>query len=384
MKKRRVGIMLDLEYVNKRHTDTFAGTQRYAQEHGWESLVAEFADHALPTSPGKPVPFDGVIARANRRLARRAKICGVPVVNVWVNSPVSDLPSVFPDSQRQGRMVGEHLLSRGLRRFACLSIKGDRSHSLEEKGLVECLNSAGYECLIASLPFHYPHDYGQWRKTESVLKNWLEAWKPPIGVFIPVDTLARPLVQMCISFGYRVPEDVAIVTGMNDEQHVVHPAPSLTATELGYERIGYEAARLLDQLMDGQPAPGEPILIPPVGIVTRQSTDFMTADDELVAEALRYIAANSHRPVSVNEVATAIHTSRATLQRRFSQHAGRSVAAQIRFLRIERIKRQLVQTDRPIGKIALEAGFDNNQRLDETFRREVGVSPSAYRHEHTA
>ena len=44
-KQRRVAIMLDLQWPYKRHAAIFAGTQRYAEEQGWYSIIDEFAHH---------------------------------------------------------------------------------------------------------------------------------------------------------------------------------------------------------------------------------------------------------------------------------------------------------------------------------------------------
>ena len=46
------------------------------------------------------------------------------------------------------------------------------------------------------------------------------------------------------------------------------------------------------------------ILIPPQGLIVRESTDFYSVEDKLVASALAFIAANSHRPISQDETKT--------------------------------------------------------------------------------
>ncbi len=48
-------------------------------------------------------------------------------------------------------------------------------------------------------------------------------------------------------------------------------------------------------------------------------------------------------------------------------------------MRIERAKRELAQGNRPLAAIARDAGFGSLQRLYEVFRRELGMSPRAYR-----
>ena len=95
---------------------------------------------------------------------------------------------------------------------------------------------------------------------------------------------------------------------------------------LGYERIGYEAARLLDRLMDGAAPPPEPILLPPEGVVTRESTDFFAVDDELVGAAMAFIAANSHLRIGPDDVARAARAETRTLQLRFRKVLDRPIA----------------------------------------------------------
>ena len=75
-------------------------------------------------------------------------------------------------------------------------------------------------------------------------------WQLPIGVSITDERAGRLVVQRCTRRGWRVPQDVAIVAGSNEEVLCENPRPSLTSIELGFDQIGYEAARLLDRLMD--------------------------------------------------------------------------------------------------------------------------------------
>jgi hypothetical protein len=82
-KPRRVALMLDLQWPYKRHSGIFAGVQRYAEERGWVSIIDEFAHDTLRRPRPPAERYDGVVARANHLLARRAADLGVPVVNVW-------------------------------------------------------------------------------------------------------------------------------------------------------------------------------------------------------------------------------------------------------------------------------------------------------------
>lgn len=377
---RRVAIMLDLQWPYKRHAAVFAGTQRYAKEAGWHSILDEYAHHTLPARRGVARPYDGVIARANRNLVARAARLGVPVVNVWQSSPARRLvPGAFPDSRAAGRLIAEHLMARGFRSFATLTSHHNVDQELEVGEIVRVLGEAGFACRSQLSTQNPWMDFAHWRQTQRVIARWMDGWRLPIGVYVGAEAEGRMVVQECTRRGWRVPADVALVAGKNEEVFCEHPSPSLTSVEMGYERIGYEAARLLDRLMDGRPAPVEPIRVPPKGLVVRESTDFFAVDDPLVAAALAFIAGNSHRGIGPDSVASAVGAETRTLQNRFRKSLGRPIATEIRRTRIERAKRELAQSERPIKEIALAVGFRDAMRLYDVFRRELGVTPREYR-----
>jgi LacI family transcriptional regulator len=218
-----------------------------------------------------------------------------------------------------------------------------------------------------------------WRQSEQAIERYIESWNLPIGVYVAAEPEGRSVVQACHRRGLRVPEDVAIIAGQNQETLCEYPRPSLTSMELGFERVGYEAARLLHQLMEGKAQPRAPLTVPPIGLIVRQSTDFYSVDDEQVAAALQFIAANSHRRIGPNEVARAVSAETRTLQNRFGKLLSRPIATEIRRVRLERAKRELIQSKKRLSDIARDVGFGKIMRMYEVFRRELGVSPGEYR-----
>lgn len=389
-KSRRVALMLDLRWPLKRHAAIFAGTQRYANEQGWESIIDEFVPEQLQEHAGGALPYDGVIGRVGAKLAQLGRQLQLPMVNVWFSSPVRDeLPGVFHDPAAVGRLAAEHLLARGLRRFAVLT-RNDQAQRIEAAAFRAVVESAGFPCLIERLPLVPSRNYAVWKRTEQQVDASLNRWEPPIGVSICTEIMGRLVVQLCQQRGWRVPGDVAILAGMNEETLCIHPRPSLTSMEIGYERIGYEAARLLDGLMNRRPprrrqrsAPRsvqpEHVILPPEGLIIRESTDFYAVDDDLVSQALQYIAANSHLPINCDDVARALHVHPRTLQRRFRRVIDRPIADEICRVRLERAKRELAFSDRDISEIARIVGFGERMRLYDAFQRELGVTPSFYR-----
>ena len=76
--------------------------------------------------------------------------------------------------------------------------------------------------------------------------------------------------------------------------------------------------------------------------------------------------------------------SRTTLTSLFRKHLGRGVAAEIKRLRIERVKRALTSSDQAIQQIAREVGFGSPRTLNDAFRSEVGCTPRNYRKQRQA
>ena len=114
-----------------------------------------------------------------------------------------------------------------------------------------------------------------------------------------------------------MPEDVAVVGVDNDDLLCELARPSLSSVVVPAERVGYEAAALLDRLLSGARRPRHPILIPPADVVTRQSSDVVAIDDADVAAAMRFLRDHAHMPLRVADVLKHVPVSRRALERRF-------------------------------------------------------------------
>jgi len=222
-------------------------------------------------------------------------------------------------------------------------------------------------------------DAEHWEAFIAGLEAWVDTWTTPIGIYVTHDLYCRYLIDVCRSRGLEVPSDVALIGTFNESVICASPAPTLTSIDLGYPQIGYQAAELLDRLMDGEPPPEGPRWIEPSELVPRQSTDAYAVDDPLVGQALRFIAEHGHEPINVRTVADEIPTVRRTLERRFRAALGRTIAEEITRLRLERVKRRLVETEEPLKVVALASGFSSAQQLYKAFLRIEGISPQQYR-----
>jgi AraC-like DNA-binding protein len=83
--------------------------------------------------------------------------------------------------------------------------------------------------------------------------------------------------------------------------------------------------------------------------------------------------------LSLGAVAAVLECSPNYLTQRFTKLVGQHMRSYILALRVDRACHELLGTDLPIKRIALESGFRDSTGLSRTFRQKVGVSPSAYR-----
>lgn len=378
-KPRRIGICLDLDWGVRRELDVYAGCQSYGDKAGWQCTVEPAIAQVFRDGPGVAA-FDGVVGRITPATAKAAAKAGVPAVNVWLNSPVRNLPSVFADWEAAGVMATEHLLGRGLRRFGCLGVKGFVNTRQQLQGIRSVLRREGLRCSVLRLPDIYSYwDSPHWKSFIEGLEAWVEGLVPPVGIIVSGDLQCRFLIDVCRRKGLNVPGDIAIVGTGNESILCVAPMPSLTSIDLGHAKVGYRAAALLDQLMDGKAPPTGPEFVSPAQLIPRQSTDFFAVDDPLVAQALRFLAENSNRMVGVSEVAAEVAVSRRKLERRFRATVGRSVAEESIRLRVNRAKRRLVESDEDIKMVASAAGFCSVSHFGKVFARTVGITPVRYR-----
>ena len=378
-KVKRVAIALEVEWGFKRHLETYAGCQRYADEAGWECSITPSMASILKINGGTP-SFDGILARATVPLAAAAKRMNVPLVNLWMNTPVRSLPSVFPDCESSGKIAAEHLLSRGFKRFGYLGFLRDKYAVLQLAGFRDRLKQEGLDCS----PFRFSRKDATtttqgWKTLIEGMEKWVASLRPPTGIFVVNDLYCRYLIDVCRAQDLTIPQDLGIVGCSNEATICSSPAPTLTSIDMNFEQVGYRAAALLDRMMKGSKPPKFPELVPLNTLIPRQSTDSYAAENPTVSRALRFMSENAHHPIKVTDVADKIGVNRRSLERQFNKSLKKSIAAEITRLRLARAKRRLVESTAPLKTVARDCGFRNADHLHKVFTRVEGTTPSQYR-----
>lgn len=323
---------------------------------------------------------DGVIARvSSAAVAERLAALKVPVVNVSaIQVPEAVFPRVATDVEAAGQMAAEYFLRRGFRSFGYVSVIGQDYVARQRKAFAAALAEVGHA--VAELSLTGPdglkaRELEAWRR--GTLEGWLKERPKPVAVF--GWSGGSDVVEACRATGLAMPEEVAMLSGSNDDVLCEVCDVPISAVRQPAEQIGAEAAGLLARLMNGAAEPRAARWIAPTEIVTRRSTDTLAVDDAALVAALRYIRENAARAAGVEDVAAAAGVSRRVLERRFAERLGTSPAEHLRRERMARAQALLTGTSLPVPAVAEAAGFGSPEYLAQCFREEHGVSPLRYR-----
>lgn len=333
----------------------------------------------------------GIIANFDdRRVANALAKTDVPIVGVgggfgW-HDPDSGTPYIYTDNAAIGRLGAEHLLGCGMATLAFYGYPSGRTTGWSEEraeAFRSTAEAAGRPCHV----FTGRHgDARRWEALQQELTAWLEALPKPLGLMACNDLRARHVLEACQRLGLNVPGDVAVLGVDNDELICDLTRPPLSSIDQSARRIGYEAAALLEQLMvadragsdAGARAPMK-VVVPPIGVVTRVSTDTLASDDEAVVEMLTALRSSPWRKPSVAAVAERLGMAPATLEHRFQAAVGRSIHAEFVRHRMQRLRGLIVETDLPLKTIATQAGFPSLQYMTTFVRRHTGTTPARLR-----
>jgi LacI family transcriptional regulator len=376
----RVALLVETSLASGR--DILKGIAHYVRIHGPWSLYHE-ARSLEEKLPGwlNGWDGDGVIVRVqNHKIAAAVEATGLPAVDVLGVVARTKLPLVHVDDQLIAHMAAEHLLERGFHHFGFFGIQKENWSERRRDCFQQFLARAGAHCdfyeisrqAMASAP---------WEEQIDTLAVWLSRLAKPVGLMICSDQLGPHLLEACRRAGIAVPDDVAVLGVDNDETLCEICTPPLSSVNAGHQRVGFEAAALLDRLMLKQGVVAHPVFVQPQGIVTRKSTDVLATNDRHVAAALKIIREQACHGLTAAQVVSRLPVSRSVLQRLFRRETGRSIQDEIVNAKVKRARQLLAETDLPLVEVAERSGFRHQEYLGAVFKAKTGKSPAQYRRE---
>ena len=323
---------------------------------------------------------EGIIAALNTPAeAACAKSLPMPIVNISGTLAKTPVPRVIVDSRKVGELAAEHLVERGFQQFAFYGLRGVAYSAVREEGFNGKLSAAGFRSEQLLMPPTYRAKSLQWRDQQRRLVKWLTQLPMPVGLFAVTDYRARQALDACRQVGVRVPQQVAVLGVDNEEVICAHVQPRLSSVARNNMQEGYHAAAMLDALTRRKPVPSMEESIPPLGVVTRESTETVAFQDPRLCEAIDYLNMHIADPLGVQELASHVGVSRRWMEYAFRDALGESPYQYIRRRRLKLAQRLLEKDGRTkIYEIARQTGFSSAKQFSMAFSQEFGASPREY------
>ena len=358
------------------------GLSQYAREKNWMLSFEQAGRDARSFERYKPWRADGIVIRSYYRSTyNRILQSGVPFVELLGYAESNVAPAVTMDEQRVAELVVQHFLERGLRSFAYYCMEDSPIFYARRFFFLRRLEELGYSCDVYPTKWRV-RDYAfpQWsEKYRDKLAKWLKGLPKPIALFASLDQCGQVVLELCQELGIRVPQEISVVAVGNDDWICNLLRPTLSSVDGNSFAIGWRAAQLLEQKMNGEKTENKTIYVPPSFLATRKSSDFYAVGDPDVEAALTFIRERACEHITVQDVLNEINVSQRTLYRAFSKYLGRTPQDEIIRAQIERAKTLLRETNDSIVSVAFQCGFSSDVYFVRAFRREVGTTPNAFR-----
>ncbi len=100
---------------------------------------------------------------------------------------------------------------------------------------------------------------------------------------------------------------------------------------------------------------------------------------DLVNVMLRFLRKNVHKKLSLHEICSKFGYSRSFLCKTFKDQTGETLITCFNRLKLEEAKRMLTETSHSVTTIACSLGFREVKYFDALFKKQVGMTPLAYR-----
>ncbi|MGL4860258.1 MAG: XylR family transcriptional regulator [Enterobacteriaceae bacterium] len=272
-----------------------------------------------------------------------------------------------------------HLKEKGLSRFAFYGLPLESPFAWAAERL------AAFERLMQEGQYEYSVLHGmdtlpeQWELSQQHLAQWLQSLPAQTGIIAITDARARHILQVCDLLQIPIPEKLSVIGIDNEELTRYLCRVALSSVVQGAREMGYQAAKLLDKLLRQQNLPLQRIVIPPIKVIGRRSTDYRSLQDPLVMDAMHFIRNHACKGIKVEQVLDYIRLSRSNLEKRFKDETGQTIHEVIYLEKLQHAQTLLTTTELPISEIAQICGYPSLQYFYSVFKKYHGVTPKEYR-----
>jgi LacI family transcriptional regulator len=355
-----------------------------AEQRGWHINLDASLTGDVHTNWGG----DGIIVTANRnepaiaRLLERTRHKR-PAVGLLCGESSSDIPKVLPDDKAMGELAATYFMARNFRAFACYERLEQDAMPAQFDAFRRCLERHGHTVhRINKHTMKQPEAI--WRNRIKQLSDVLVQMPKPMAVFAEMDSTAVELIDACQQEGLSIPDQIAILGTYDMPLYRYSAITALSSISIDIGLAVKTACDMLDRMMDGESIDNETIRIPPVGVITRRSTDTIAASDPQVATVIRFMLDNYASPIDLPTLVQQAHMSKSRLYDVFQRDLGKPPLSILTQIRVENAKKILRETNQKVLAISESCGFGEVANFYNHFKKHTGMTPTEYRQRHHA
>ena len=340
-------------YYRELHGDE--GVVRWAEEWGADAIIAQLTD----------VDLD-ILNRLD-----------IPIIVQNYKERYHGLSNLTGDYYGTGVMAASFFIRKGYKAFAYYGFLDTVWMRERGEGFRDTVADHGYPVYV--LDDDGQMSGGQWNFDAERVSRWLLDLPKPVALFACDDYYALQITEVCKMYNIDIPGDIAVLGVDNDNLLCNISDPSLSSIELDVENGGYEVGKLLHQFIEKKITAPVDVIIKPVRIVARGSTERFAVSDKYIGQVLDYIDENYRNPLSVDDLIRIIPYSRRVLEKKFKGETGMSVYQYIQQQRIDKFASLLIATHLPLVEAAANAGFTDYKNISRIFVKMKGMTPLQYR-----
>lgn len=381
-KRFRITLLFNANKVYDRQIVEGVGEYLQASQCDWDIFIDE--DFRCRIDNVKDWLGDGVIADFDDpRIERALSHVMVPVIGVGgsYHRP-EDYPPVnyiATDNYALVRQAFMHLKDKGLNHFAFYSIPPDPSRrwaTEREYAFQQLIDEGRYRSSVYHGMETAPEN---WKHAQNRLADWLQNLPAHTGIIAVTDARARHLLQVCEHLDIAVPEKLCVIGIDNEELTRYLSRVALSSVAQGSRQMGYQAAKLLHKMLKQAIMPVQRILVPPIKVIERRSTDYRSLRDPAVIQAMHFIRYHACKGIKVEQVLDSVGISRSNLEKRFKEETGNTIHGLIHQEKLSRASEFLAASTLAINEISQMCGYPSLQYFYSVFKKEHGITPKEYR-----
>lgn len=319
---------------------------------------------------------DAIIALWDHEGTNRLQQLNIPVLLQNYKERSSFYSNITGDYYGTGVMAAKFFIDRRFQNFAFYGSKDvvwsrERAHGFRNE--VEKAGGNYYYFESENLRSE------DWSQSHVLLDEWLLSLPKPVALLACDDNFALQISEICKMKNIKIPQDISLMGVDNDDLICNLSDPPISSIELDVEKGGFEAGRLIHQLIKKDKTEPFNIIINPTRIELRQSTELYNVEDEYIDTVVKHLIKHFDTDISIDGLSQLVPLSRRNLEIKFKNEMDTSIYQFILTLRINHFANLLLTTDRSLFDLALESGFNDCKNISRVFKKFKGITPMEYR-----